>query len=198
MYKVCKTERSAKRQKLIENVLLDLMKTEKYDDITITSLCEVANIPRKAFYRYFDSKETALRGLIEHTLLEFHEKSTGHNMPRSLHREIEQFFVFWQERKELLSVLDKNGLLGIVLQASTEFPIGNMVNLQRLLPDEENDEMRIAIFKFAIGGVVSLMFDWYRGGFITSVPDMARRAVRILSKAPFPNLASIGMVGLPI
>ncbi len=198
MYKVCKTERSATRQRLIENVLLEMMKKTDYEDITITELCDVAAIPRKAFYRYFDSKDAALRGLIEHTMAEFHKNKPEARGDRSLHRELEDFFVFWYDHKDLLSVLDRNNLFGMVIQASTNFPIDNMVSLQRLLPDEEDDAMRVTIFKFAIGGLISIMFEWYNGGFRASVPDMARRAVRILSKPPFPHLDKIGMTSLPI
>ena len=39
MFKECKTERSAKRQRLIENTLFDMMKRRSYDDITVTDLC---------------------------------------------------------------------------------------------------------------------------------------------------------------
>lgn len=197
MYKVCKTERSAARQRMVENTLLAMMKTKRYESITITELCETANIPRKAFYRYFVSKDAALRGLIEHTLAEFHQNKTDTGAERSLHRELEQFFIFWYSHKDLLSVLDDNGLLGMIITASTEFPIGNMVSLQRLLPDED-DKMRILIFKFAIGGLISVMFDWYKNHFRDPVPDIARRAVRILSKAPFPNLDKLGIIDLPI
>lgn len=198
MYKACKTERSAARQRLIERELLEMMKRVAYDDITITELCDEAKIPRKAFYRYFDSKDAALRGLIEHTLSEFHSRKSSEPNVRSLHRELEDFFIFWYENRELLTVLDRNHLLGMITQASTNFPIGNMVSLQRLLPDEEDDAMRVTIFKFAIGGLVSIMFEWYNDGFRASVPDIARRAVRILSKPPFPHLDKLGMVDLPI
>lgn len=198
MYKACKTERSAARQRLIERELLEMMKRVAYDDITITELCDEAKIPRKAFYRYFDSKDAALHGLIEHTLSEFHSRKFDEPNARSLHRELEDFFVFWYEHRELLAVLDRNHLLGMITQASTNFPIGNIVSLQRLLPDEENDAMRVTIFKFAIGGLVSIMFEWYNDGFRSSVPDIARRAVRILSKPPFPHLDKLGIVDLPI
>lgn len=197
MYKLCKTERSAARQKMIEATLLSMMKKKRFENITITELCEEADIPRKAFYRYFDSKDAALRGLIEHTLAEFHENKPDAKSPRSLNRELEQFFIFWYERKDLLRVLEENGLLGMVITASTEFPIGNMVSLQRLLPDED-DRMRVLIFKFAIGGLISIMFDWYKDNFRDPIPDIARRAVRILSKPPFPNLENLGMSTLPI
>ena len=70
MYKQCKTERSAKRQREIELAFLNLMETTAYEDISVTLLCQSIDIPRKAFYRYFDTKEDALHALIDHTLNE--------------------------------------------------------------------------------------------------------------------------------
>ena len=75
MYKLCKTEQSAKRQREIEGKLLALMWQKHFDDISITELCEFVGMPRKSFYRYFDSKEDALEALIDHTLGEY----TGFN-----------------------------------------------------------------------------------------------------------------------
>ncbi len=37
---------------------------------TIMELCSWLDIPRKAFYRYFSSKEGALYALIDHTLMD--------------------------------------------------------------------------------------------------------------------------------
>lgn len=197
MYKVCKTEKPAIRQKLIEQTLLEFMKQKPYDAITVTELCDKLKMPRKAFYRYFDGKDDALRGLVDHTLSEFHSQESEMGTPRSLHRELGEFFVFWHERREFLRALSENGLIGILYQASVSFPVGNMINLQRLLPDEESDAVRVAVFKFAIGGLMSVMLEWFKNDFRTSVPDVVRIAVRILSRPPFPNLGRIGMSVLP-
>ena len=196
MYKLCKTEKTAKRQRAIEQKLLELMKQKPYDSITVTELCESMQIPRKAFYRYFDGKESTLKGLIEHSLAEFagSDRSDG---TRSIHKELEQFFVFWYDKRDLLTVLEKNGLSGMIMDASVTFPINNMVSLGRLLPNDE-EYARRSIFRFAIGGLISIMLDWYHDGFRASVPDMARLAVRILTKPPFPDLDNLGMADLPI
>ena len=61
MYKLCKTEESAKRQREMELTLFECMKTTRYEDITVNNICECGGFPRKAFYRYFDNKESALR-----------------------------------------------------------------------------------------------------------------------------------------
>ena len=71
MYKMCKTEQSARRQRELELGLLEAMKTQRYEDISISELCGTLGIPRKTFYRYFDSKDGALYGMIDHTLLDY-------------------------------------------------------------------------------------------------------------------------------
>ena len=73
MYKLCKTEQSAARQRQLEQGLLQAMQTQRYEDISISDLCDRMGIPRKSFYRYFSGKEGALAALIDHTLMEFEQ-----------------------------------------------------------------------------------------------------------------------------
>jgi len=194
MYKICSTEQSRQRQRQIENALLELLLTEKYEDITITELCTRLKMPRKAFYRYFESKESALIGMLEHTIAEYQQGNTESiaDDDRSLQRELEGFFVFWQERKHILDAVERNSLTGYLIELSVDFPVKNIVSLEKFLP-KESDEMRTLIFRFAIGGLVFTMLEWYRDGFRQSVPEVARRASRILSKPLFPNLSELGI-----
>ena len=53
MYKLCKSEQSARRQRELELGLLEAMQTQLYEDISISELCDRLAIPRKSFYRYF-------------------------------------------------------------------------------------------------------------------------------------------------
>ena len=69
MYKLCKTEYSVRRQRQIEEALLETMETSRYEDISVSDLCARLGIPRKSFYRYFSSKDGALFALIDHRLL---------------------------------------------------------------------------------------------------------------------------------
>ena len=192
MYKDCKTERSIERQKLIEKTLFEEMKRRPYEDITVTDLCVVLNMPRKAFYRYFDDKESALDCMIARTLRDFPNEQVITHGPRLLHRELEGFFEFWLRRRELLEVLDKNGKITKIMEHSLSFPLEIMVPMQRLLPDD-TDWMRERIYRFAIGGLVSIVIDWYRDGFKEPAEEVARLAVRILTKPPFPTLKQFGM-----
>ena len=60
MYKLCKTEQSAARQRELEQSLAAMMLVRRYEDISVSEFCSYAGIPRKAFYRYFSSKDGAL------------------------------------------------------------------------------------------------------------------------------------------
>ena len=195
MYKLCKTEQSTKRQRDIENVLFDIMMKKSYSDITVTEICDALSMPRKAFYRYFDSKDDALYALIEHTMAEYSGFSpdADKGKVRTLKHEIEKYFEFWREHKLLIDALYKNHMLEKIIEVSVSFPVNDMVSIKKFLPDD-SDWARERVFKFAICGLVFQMLDWYKDDFKASTSDMARLACRTLSKPLFPDLDKLGIV----
>ena len=189
MYKLCKTEQSVKRQREVENCLFDLMRIKHYEEITITEICERMNMPRKAFYRYFDSKEDALSALIDHTMSEynaFYADRSGETK-RVLVNEIEEYFIFWYKNRDLLSALDNSGLIGYLIERTVNYPISDKIVVSKFLPHDE-DKVRERIFKFAFSGLVYTMICWYRDGFVVSTGEMAKSACRMLREPLFPGL----------
>ncbi len=194
MYKLCKTEQSARRQREIENCLLDILMSKQYEEITITEICEKMNMPRKAFYRYFESKEDALSALIDHTMSEYNGFSvdrSGENK-RSLVAELEEYFIFWYSKRDLLFALDRSGLTGNLIERTINFPIGDRISINKFLPDDK-DEVRERVFKFAFSGLVYTMIYWYRTGFAVSTREMAESACRMLREPLFPELSRYGI-----
>lgn len=102
MYKLCKTEQSAQRQRDFELALLRLMEQKNYYKITITDLCKEMGAPRKAFYRYFDSIDDVLDALLDYEYLE--------SMKEVVNQIYEPFFLYWSNNRRLLDVLEKYGL----------------------------------------------------------------------------------------
>lgn len=194
MYKLCKTEQSVKRQREIENCLLKILLTKNFEEITITELCEEMNMPRKAFYRYFDSKEDALSALIDHTMSEYKgfvvDKSGESN--RSLTAELEEYFIFWYGKRELLGALDRSNLIGNLIERTINYPVGDRIALAKFLPDDEK-KVRERIFKFAFSGLVYTMISWYRDGFNVSTAEMAKTACRMFREPLFPKLEELGI-----
>ena len=196
MYKQCRTEQSAKRQREIELELERFLLSRRIDDITVSELCERLSIPRKAFYRYFDSIDGAIHAWIDHTLAEFQSFGSRYTERerRTLERDIEQFFIFWQERKRFLDALEGSELVGLLIQKSLDFSVSDMINPSKFLP-YDGDWARTKVFKFAICGLMTMMIEWYKSGFSTSTREMARLSCRIFSEPLFPNLQSLGIIG---
>ena len=194
MYKLCKTEQSANRQRAIEDCLFDLLKQKSYEDITVTELCSEMNMPRKAFYRYFDSKEDALYGLIDHTMSDYNGFSVDRSSEtdRSLSRELEEYFKFWYEKRDFLDAIDRSGLIGVLIERTINYPVEDRVSMSKFLPDED-DISRDKVFKFAFSGLVYTMISWYRDGFAESTRDMAKIAGRMLRYPLFPSLDKLGI-----
>jgi AcrR family transcriptional regulator len=195
MYKLCKTEQSAQRQKEIERALFSIMEKKNFVDITITEICLSLNMPRKTFYRYFDSKDDALYALIEHTMFEysgFHEKN-NESVERTLKKEIYGFFDFWVQRKHFLDVFNRNFMLDKLIEVSVNLPIKDVVSISKFLPDD-NEWAQKKIFKFAVGGLTTALIDWYKEGFKTNISDMVDLSCRILSQPLFPGLERVGII----
>ena len=188
MYKLCKTEQSARRQRQLEYGLLKAMLQHQYDEISISDLCEQMQVPRKSFYRYFSSKDGALYALIDHTLMEFEgfDKQSYLGGTRTLQKDMERFYRFWQSQSNLLVALEKSGLSGMLVQRSIEYALEELVFSSRFLP-KESREYQNNVVTFAVCGLLSTVLQWHQGGYRTSVSEMASIATRLLTRPLFPD-----------
>ena len=186
MYKLCKTEQSASRQRELEQSLIAMMNTCRYEEITVSDFCAHAGIPRKAFYRYFSSKDGALYALLDHTMLEYevYEVPYAPGEKRSLLREMESFFLFWKDRKPLLDALEHSGLSGILMERAIGYASRHPMVNQMLL--EEDARTRDHILRFCICGIMIMMVNWHHEGFRESTQEMAQIAFRLVSQPLFP------------
>ena len=188
MYKLCKTEQSANRQRQLEQGLLQTMLTRHYDEISVSDLCAQLQIPRKAFYRYFDGKEGALHALLDHTLMAYESFPLVYleGEKRTLLRELEQFFLFWIQQKPLLDALQRSGLSGVlivrsILQASTE------VSVPKRFLNTDALQVQRYVTMFGVCGLMSMVLQWHHGGYAESARFMATVAVRLLTQPLFPD-----------
>ena len=180
MYKICQTEQSYKRQRELEKGLLQLMLRKNYEDISVSDLCGHLQIPRKSFYRYFTSKDGALYALIDHTLADFFqmpmqaEKSRGTAIG-----DLDLYFVFWHKNKTLLDALQRSSLSGILVERATNFSLqeGHLPRqFKRFRPEIQGLAMA-----FSVCGLMSMILQWHRQGFLVSPDEMTRLAVDMLT-----------------
>lgn len=190
MYKLCKTEQSARRQRELEQGLLTAMSNHHYEQITVSDLCDQMNIPRKSFYRYFSSKDGALHALIDHTLLEYEgfSSSRGAAEKRTFQKDLEHFFVFWKKHRDLLDALARSGISGTLVLRSIDHAMSDVGMPLRFLPQQERLARDHATM-FGVCGLMSMVLNWHNNGFLLSETQMASIAVELLTKPLFAETA---------
>ena len=190
MYKLCKTEQSATRQREIEKCFFEIIKGKHYEEVTITEICQKMNMPRKSFYRYFDGKDAIIQSMINHVILDYNSFCRNEaNRPEqaTLKSEFEMFFTFWKGKKDLLQTLDKSGLIGYLVENATSFAMSEFNDVRKYLTDSGDDDKMVA-YQFLISGLMTMMISWYRGGFREPIENMSRATVKIITRPLFENL----------
>ena len=186
MYKICKTEQSALRQRELEEGLLQAMGNCHYEQISVSDLCERCGIPRKAFYRYFSGKDGALYALIDHTLLQyegFYAADTGVNV-RSYQTDLERFFQFWLQQKPLLDALKRSNISGVLVTRAIEHSLSDVGIPARFL-NAQDQAARRHVIMFGVCGLMSMVLDWHESGYELSPGEMSVIAVKLLTHPLF-------------
>jgi AcrR family transcriptional regulator len=182
LYKLCKSEQSARRQRELELGLLKAMKTREYEEISISELCEQMQIPRKSFYRYFSNKDGALMALLDHTLMEFEQIPDSKTESSG---DLERFFAFWHEHRELLEALIRSRLAGMLVERATHHAIR-----ERLMPgyllNTDSRSQQLAM-TFSVCGLLSMVMQWHHDGYRETPEQMAKLATMMLTRPLIPG-----------
>ncbi len=177
MAKICVTEQSARRQRWIENGLLELMQKRRYEQITVTDLCCHLGLARRSFYRYFRDLEDVLDSLLTHTFQDMAISDIFLGV-----EDIRQNMEFWLERRPLLDALSHSGMMDKLFEYTLRFTdglsIGNFLTEDGLQMDISREANM-----FIVTGSISLIIAWYQEGFRKTPEQMARIAYRMLTEA---------------
>ncbi len=158
MYKVCKTEKSMERQKLFQTTLLAMMNKQKYQDITVTSLCKEMEIPRKAFYRYYDALEDVLYAIIDEVLTEAF-------LYLEIKTDMVGFFSYWKRKKSLLDVLEKSGLSSLLVNRIYE-----RLNEKVAKKSLSDEDLRYSGY---VAAIMTMLLTWHHSGMKQTPEEMS-------------------------
>ncbi len=185
MYKRCKTEQSAARQRRLELGLLDAMLVSHFDEISVSDLCDRLQVSRKSFYRYFSDKQGALKALIDHTLMQYDMKNIHVMGQRDLvpALELESYFRFWLEQKPLLDALQRSGLSNILLERAIDYALTQGME-QKELPAGGLGAREYGML-FGVSGLMTMVLRWHRNGYREPTKLMALYAEQALTKPYF-------------
>jgi AcrR family transcriptional regulator len=176
MTKICTNEKTAARQRWIENGLMELMQKDKFEDITATDLCRYLQLPRRSFYRYFSDMEDVLDCLMNHTFQDMAIADTGLTVA-----ELEKYYEFWFRNRALLNALAHSGMYGKITEYAMRY--SNRDSLKKYLPvNDLGMDLSREMNLFVISGLSSLMISWHAEGFRKTPRQMACIACRMLSE----------------
>ena len=179
MYKLCKTEQSALRQRDMEEALLQAMQNQRYEDISVSDLCAEIGVPRKTFYRYFDSKEDALYALMDHRMMRFEDDYFVEEGLENDRYRLKHFFTFWMSQKDLLDALLRSGISSLLVARAMQHASED--GLLRAGMKHYTEDFRDEAIRFMVCGLMNMMLRWHMEGFSVDPLRMAEKAKTILS-----------------
>lgn len=168
MYKICHTEESSRRQRVLERGLLEAMASQPYKNITLIALCRRLNVPRKTFYKYFPTKQDCLLALIDHTLIDCNNVAlAGWNGGDTLDGQAQlRFFQYWKENSDFLNAIQENGLESLLLERT-----GLLVDrMKENTPSQTFAAEQVEYF--VAYGLMSTMLRWHQYGFQSTPEEM--------------------------
>ncbi len=176
MYKTCHTEQSSKRQRELEQGLLEMLNNHPYEKLSLTELCRELNIPRKSFYRYFPTKDDCLLALIDHTLSDCNDSALqGWSGALELDlMALDRFFNYWKEHCVFLDAVRDNELRYLLLDRTTVIVDRMKENTQSVGFARDQVEYFIA------HGLMTTVLRWHHHGFPSTPEEMALTFSQIL------------------
>ena len=187
MYKYCKTDQSAQRQRELEQGLLAMMEHRRFEEISVSDLCDRMNVPRKSFYRYFSSKDGALLALLDHTLMEFYDAGSLAGLRGGTPvGDLDRFFRFWKKHQNLIDAMLRSNLSGMLVERAV-----NLAKQEEFMPGYVKDWeelMQDIAMSFVVCGLMSMVIQWHNTHYQIPTEKMAQTAVAMLSRPLIPNL----------
>ena len=181
MYKECCTEQSMQRQRHIALTFVELLQTRSFSQVQVSELCRRADIPRKAFYRYFDAKEDIIRylsdGIVD--ICAQIEVDPGVALDPEGHKQCIQFFRLCLGRKEVLRVLTSQECFGLFSNAFIVSVVDRQLGYTRSNIDWK--QRRLATI-FSTAGYLNLLVYWSRYGFQETPEEMGGLLYRMLTE----------------
>lgn len=171
---ICDMENLSKRNRqsieLICNAMFKLLQKQNFNNISITELCEEAQLARKTFYRNFESKEDVIKKSIDYMFKELGKRIDFDKSIDSGKITLE-YFNFWYENREFLKIIFKNDLFNIL---NSQYDLYIKLFRRLMCGEEEmNSELEYTII-FVSGGYWNVLQHWVRKDFQDDPRELAK------------------------
>ena len=177
MYKICKNKSSKQRQFNIMKSLLELLQDKHINSITITQLCIYANIPRKTFYRYFESIDDVFDYWADYITNEIIEYIGIKDFTIDNLKDVFlSFYEYWGEHKEYIKIIRNNQLS----QAIFSRMVDNEAIMNLKSDKIQEDELQIRI-RFLLPSLISIVYLWDDKNYSFTPKELANMTYKSLT-----------------
>lgn len=146
-------------KKIIEDTFVDLLQTKPLNKITVTMICEKAQINRGTFYKYYDNPFDLMEKLQEEGLSEM-EKMLSQITEEGLEDFLLKILLVIKERKKIITTLDVNLNNDSFYNQLSQ--VAMKVMRERM--DHENEEKNKLKIQYVIGGCANIILQWMNDG----------------------------------
>lgn len=146
------------KQKMVQ-ALLALMSQYDYKEITVTQIAQEAQLSRKTFYRLFSDKDEILALFFQGMFQEYATQIRARKV-RHYWDVVQLFFDFWEERKDILFLLQKNHLLQRVFDQSYQYSMQIFEFVRsKEIADSFSPHLPY-LLAYSVGGMHSMLLKW--------------------------------------
>lgn len=185
MTKQSPSKRQLQTRQMFKDALYRLLHRDPYSSITVSSLCQEADLARRTFYRHYETLDDLLEDIIRDYVMEFLSWRDNRYLKEPSFRKLfELFFAFWSERSQLLLLFERQNLYSYLAHVFDEVLIESLSTD----PSHSLDPIRQTSYIFISGGLWQLMHIWLVSTPHKSIEEMGDLAEQIQQLIASHNL----------
>ena len=160
----------------IRDALLALLSKYPYKDVSITQICQEAQIVRQTYYRNYEQKDDILKFHLDNMVSRFFSEYYREDDVRM---QLRTFFEYMLTNRDFLVLASRNNLFFMI----EEVIIKNLTGFLDLRQITYTDEPKLEkyVTRFIAATISSLLSLWVASGFDESPERMSALAQRFLT-----------------
>lgn len=165
MFILSNSPQAYRSQQMIGDALLKLMTIYPYENITITQICQEAQVARRTFYRNFEFKIDILEYYLDHM---FKTYLTDYYDPvLTMEEDLKCYFDFLLQHKFFLVALDQHNLFYLLNKTHTIY-FSEFLYLPKIIDTVKEPELDLYVLGFIISTLCSNISLWVKNNFEVS------------------------------
>ena len=184
-----------KTRRSIKQSYIELLHSKPPNKISITEICEHAEVSRPTFYAHFESKDEILIEYVGEILQPIYEEIEligNKTKPKDVANINREFFNLWKKNSQVYLLIKTANLDYFIKDLHKQMLIKSVYleNLQNKFPINDPDVVEY-IFSYYVEAAFSVLNKWMERGMQQSVDDMGELIAILLNSDVIESVSKI-------